>query len=331
MATVPWTARAYDTLPGSPAGIGVGFAVALLAAFLLGGLLFEGTRDARDFPLAIFHILFAAYAASGYAYAVLAVRRTAAELAGNIEMQPTEHEIRARIGTYPWWALVLVGGAAVLLSIPVTIETTPAGTEPFAWRQWNYEVWWHRLLGPFFWWWGACLFYVITVESLRLSRLSKRLGTIDLFDLQPFQPLVRQGLTNAFLVLGLASVASLFMLESGFATMMVRIWVTSVVFAWIGLMLPLRGVRTRIRATKAAELDWCREALKQSRDTLKRGTGDPRPLADVLAYTERIEAMRHWPFDNPTLVRFALYLLIPLASWTGGAIVELGLDRLLSS
>ena len=40
--------------------------------------------------------------------------------------------------------------------------------------------------------------------------------------------------------------------------------------------------------------------------------------------------MRNWPFDNPTLVRFALYLLIPLASWTRGAMVELGLDRLLS-
>ncbi len=327
---MPWTARAYDALPGSPIRVGVGLAVVLLASFLIGGPFVGGTGDPRDFLLAIVHILFAAYASFGYAHGVLAVRRTAAELAANVEMQTVEREIAARIGSYPWWALVLVGGVAVLLSIPVTLETTPAGIDPFEWRTWTYEVWWHRLVGPFFWWWGACLFYIITADSVRLSRLSRNLGEIDLFDPRPFQPLIRQGLTNAILVIGLASVASLFMLESGFAAMMVRIWVASVVFAWIGLMLPLRGVRARIRTAKAAELDWCREALKSARGSLKAGIDEGRSLADVLAYTERIEAMRNWPFDNPTLVRFALYLLIPLASWTGGAMVELGLERLLS-
>ena len=32
--------------------------------------------------------------------------------------------------------------------------------------------------------------------------------------------------------------------------------------------------------------------------------------------------MREWPFDASTLARFGLYLLIPLGSWAGGALVE---------
>jgi len=43
-----------------------------------------------------------------------------------------------------------------------------------------------------------------------------------------------------------------------------------------------------------------------------------------------IENQRNWPFENSILVRFALYLLIPLGSWLGGAFVERGLDLILS-
>ena len=45
-------------------------------------------------------------------------------------------------------------------------------------------------------------------------------------------------------------------------------------------------------------------------------------LPALVAYEARLEAVREWPFDNSTLRRFALFLLIPLASWVGGALVE---------
>ena len=53
-------------------------------------------------------------------------------------------------------------------------------------------------------------------------------------------------------------------------------------------------------------------------------------IAEIIAYKSVIENIRNWPFDNPTLTRFALYLLIPLVSWFGGAFVERGLDLFLS-
>ena len=40
-------------------------------------------------------------------------------------------------------------------------------------------------------------------------------------------------------------------------------------------------------------------------------------------------AVSEWPFDARSLGRLGLYLLIPLASWIGGALVERALDRAL--
>jgi hypothetical protein len=38
--------------------------------------------------------------------------------------------------------------------------------------------------------------------------------------------------------------------------------------AWAGMMLPLQGIRKKIRAAKEKELDWCNRALIIARDEL---------------------------------------------------------------
>jgi hypothetical protein len=40
-------------------------------------------------------------------------------------------------------------------------------------------------------------------------------------------------------------------------------------------------------------------------------------LPGLLAFEKRIEFVREWPFDAPTLTRFFLYIAIPLGSWVG--------------
>ena len=95
-------------------------------------------------------------------------------------------------------------------------------------------------------------------------------------------------------------------------------------------MLPLSGIRKKIRAAKDRELDWCRRTLKIARDEMKSGAGEQQSIAEIVAYRSMIEKIRNWPFDNPTLVRFTLYIMIPLVSWLGGAFVERGLNIFLS-
>ena len=46
-------------------------------------------------------------------------------------------------------------------------------------------------------------------------------------------------------------------------------------------------------------------------------------------YVYLVESVREWPLGAPALLRFALYLLIPVGSWAGGAMVERAIDVLL--
>ena len=331
--TTPWTSRAYDALPGNPISIGTGFAIGLLIAFFVGRAIFGNDNDAtpEELRVAVTQILITAYCATAYAYLLTAARRTTHKLSLAIQNLPDRGAIVDRAGRHLKWVLPLVGAATYLIiGVGVTNATTPEPVNPWSWEGWNYEVFWHRATTVLFVWWIGCFNYVIVVESARLSRMSNNIETLDLLDMQPYQPLIRQGLTNALLVIGMVSVISLLGVESRYWPTLVGFWIGFTVLAWIGLMLPLRGIRNKFRLTKNQELDWCRQRLKASRDVLKSGSGEGRSIADTLAYQTMINDLRNWPFDNSTLFRFTLYLLIPLGSWLGGAFVERGLDLFLS-
>ncbi|MDJ0700856.1 MAG: hypothetical protein QNJ07_13460 [Woeseiaceae bacterium] len=329
----PLTLRAYDALPGHPFWIGIAFTVALIVVFFAGRMIVDGASDSTpdDLRIAITQILMATYSASAYAYLLTSARRTTQDLSSVAPELPQWRAAVDLAGKHPWWILALVGTASILLvGVPATNATTPAPVNPWEWRAWNYDVFWHRVTSVFFVWWIGCFCYVVVVESARLSRLSKDIESVDLLDMTPYRPLMRQGLTNALLVVGMASVLSLLAVEARYVPMLALFWIEFVVLAWIGMMLPLRGIRRKIRAAKERELDWCRRKLRTSRDGLKSGSDEGRSIAEILAYKGMIEDLRNWPFDSPTLVRFSLYLLIPLGSWLGGAFVERGLDLVLS-
>jgi hypothetical protein len=331
--TTPWTLRAYDALPGNPIWIGIVFTIGLLLIFFVGRALVDGAEYSTpdDLRVAITQILMTAYSASAYAYLLMSARRTTHDLSPVARNVPHWQTIVDRAGKHPRWILLLVGAASFLIvGVAVTNATTLEPANPWEWRNWSYDIYWHRATTVLFVWWIGCFCYVTVAESARLSHLSDDIDTPDLLEMLPYQPLIRQGLTNALLVIGMVSVLSLLGVESRYGPVLVGFWITFIMLAWIGMMLPLRGIRKKIRAAKDQELDWCRQSLKVSRDTLKSGAGEQQSISEIMAYRTMIENIRNWPFDNPTLVRFALYLLIPLGSWLGGAFVERGLDFFLS-
>lgn len=331
--TTPWTLRVYDALPGNPLWIGIGFTVGLVLFFFIGrfALGYDIGSDPNDLRVAITQILMMTYFASAYVGLLATARRTTHDLSPVGQEGDDWSSAIDRAGKHRRGVLPILGIASYLIvGVGVTNLTTPAPTNPWDVTGWSYDVYWHRITTVFHVWWVACSCYVVIVESVRLSRLSDRVASVDLLDLAPYRPLVRQGLVNALLLIGGVSVMSLLGVESRYGSMLAGFWISSILLAWAGLMLPLRGIRRKIREAKDQELDWCRRALIGERDDLKAGADKQTNIGQVVAYQEMINDIRNWPFDNPTLVRFALYLLIPLGSWLGGAFVERGLDVFLS-
>ena len=102
-----------------------------------------------------------------------------------------------------------------------------------------------------------------------------------------------------------------------------------VVLAVLALVVPVLGVRVRVRAEKRAELARIDADLRRLRDADRAGrAAPPGRLSDLVTMRAYFQALPEWPFDASTLARFALYLLIPLGSWVGGALIERWVDRL---
>ncbi len=97
----------------------------------------------------------------------------------------------------------------------------------------------------------------------------------------------------------------------------------------IGLVYALLPVHRLIRDAKRTELDWCRDALIRERTKLQEGGAERSRFDEIVAYRNVVEGVSAWPADSSTVVRISLYLLIPLGSWAGGAIVERFVDSLL--
>jgi hypothetical protein len=337
---VPWSERLALRLCGSPLRLSLAIGAILLALFLaveaaLGRLalaLATPWRAQSDLRFALLIIAMVAYLPGAYAVGTRGARRTIEELLPALR---GEREERARLaagaGRYSAAPLRRAGlaGTALLLLVPLAVDQD-LGTYVL-WR-FHPEPIFLRLLLPVAGWFVGRFFYAVYAESRRLSRIGRELLRVDLLDPRPAAPLARQGLRYALLTIGIGSIISLFFLDPdlrpadrpGMIPVLLAAHAAIALLAGLALALPARGAREAIRAAKRAELDWCDAALRRARE----GAGG-HGLADLVAWRGLVESAREWPFDAPTLLRFALYLGIPLGSWLGGALVERVLDALL--
>jgi len=170
----------------------------------------------------------------------------------------------------------------------------------------------------------------------RQSQVFREVGRqhveVDLLDPSALAPFAAVGLMNAgFWFIG-SAIASLLMASTAGMWIVVMVIVVTTGFGIAGLIVPSRGLHAHIRERKRAELGRIRDALVVEREALfSSTTPSPTPprMHAMLAYEARIESVREWPFDTSTLSRFALFLLIPLVSWIGGALVERAVDAAL--
>lgn len=280
--------------------------------------------DSGQVRVAITHIACFAYLMGAFVHAARSYEESIRRIAPMLDSGP-ELE-RALDTSHERTALLIAGFAGVGIWLLATVVSP--GSDWFDPREWNVPIVWHRVMGLGLGVLGTRLGVLLVLQSSRLSQLAKHIHELDLLDLSGLQAFTRQGLTNALLIPGFAAAFSLFLLTPGYLGLAGGAWLLASLVAGTGLLLPLLGVRRRIREAKQAELGWCRARLREARRTLAEGQAGAR-IDELLAWEARVESIREWPLDTTALSRFGLYLLIPLGSWSAAALVERFIDRAL--
>ena len=85
-------------------------------------------------------------------------------------------------------------------------------------------------------------------------------------------------------------------------------------------MVPTKGIRTRIKELKRAEL----ADISKKMDALLAGTsaGREKELADLVAYQAIVEKAKIWPVPLPFYARFAFFVFFPPMVWLVAGMIE---------
>ncbi len=327
-----WTPSAFSAIGLSPIAVGPVLGLAALLVFALQELALGrfalavlpgdpmGVLD--DVRVTVTHIAIVAYLVTAAAYATRVTERTVARLRPLLE--PATSLDRDPQERYP---LRIVGLLSIGLILLINATVSP-GSISYNPATWHPETGWHRVLSFVIGFWAFRLVAVITIDSLRLSRLAQAIREVDLLDLRPLAPFVTQGLANVLLVVGFVAVFALFLVDPRYLTLFVPTFLFTMLAAAVALALPVWGCHQRIQTAKRDELSWCRHRIRAARQALEQGRTSTG-LDELVAWEGRIERVRAWPFDAAVVARFGLYLLIPIGSWSGGALVERLIDSFL--
>lgn len=340
--TVPWCLRPYARLPVQPiwigALIGAGYLIAVAVFFAIAGepgdMMPEGVRaEGRAFwEIPGWWTLLVNAAMMGFAPTVMAttlrsVEQDVRDLAPALDLggASLEEEIRRVVrlqpGTLRW-----VGATTGLLMLAVTFldpglwagRERPPLTNPFL----LWFICQQVLLG---WLWSRAVVADVTT-AWAVSRLSERIGNVDLLDLRPMGVFTRRGVRSVlYWMVGLA-MFSLFWLAPNPGQSNLFPFVLLIGLAAANLGVLVRAARRTIRAEKDAQLLRLRAAIRADQTSLLEGGPEAAPAAARLPALFTAEArtasVGELAFDASTLLRFGLYVTLGVGSWVGGALIE---------
>jgi hypothetical protein len=336
--------RLVESAPVPPLLVGAAIAAGVLLLCLVAeaawgdlAAIASGERSHQkvgDYVFSLVLSLFAGYVPAAHSVALSSQRHAFDALRPALRGTGAElSALRAEVTRFDAGALRAAGawGVGVSLLVPLLVDQSLGA---YRIGEFNAMALVHRLLLPLIGWMIGRFGYVAMVGSGRLAGLAERMD-VDLLDLSPLAPLVRHGLRNALLYVGVVSITLL--LATAWGTRPGLAWVLagglalSLALGAMALLVPVRGAHAVIREAKRAELAWCNRAIRRRRDALRAGSGasDAAPLVELVGYRNLVDSVREWPVDASTLTRFALYLAIPVGSWLGGALVERLVNALL--
>jgi hypothetical protein len=333
----PWLLRVFNLTDLAPIWVALAIGAAGYAFFLLYSGAFgasvgrlERLSLQNPWGAELILILLIGLAPAVTAYSVRGALRDLDALLPLLDVPPEQlGELRRQITTYSPAALSAIGLVFALGTVGVFVldsshwsggEVPPPSHPSFIWLIGRNAV--NT--------WLLSRALVLEVSFARgFSRLGERLGPIDLLDPSALRPFGTRALRSVLLWMLIASFWALLYVGSWAAGVFPLVLALIAVVAFSAFLIPVLGAHRRIREAKQARLAALRAAIQQLAARMMADAENPQPagrLADLIAYEARIAAVREWPFDTPTLLRFALYLSLGLGSWLGGAVVERALD-----
>jgi hypothetical protein len=345
----PWTFRRILALPGSPLAIGAG---AVLLCFILSAIWgnaageWQGIRlEGRLFflhPLAVTDLFYAVYlgfALVALLYLVRGADRDLSRLGPALGLEAGAlEEVRCdvlsvssrslRAGTVAGLAVAAFDIWVVFALIDMERFNSPSAVYlvGVVTREILFSVLTLRVLG-----WAV-------IVAMRLSRLARDRVRVRLVDVRELQPFAQNGIRLAFfwLLLWAIWVPMLLAIPLG-ADALVAFLVllgVGITLSAIAIVIPTLGAHRRIREAKVAELAEVRRAIERAREAAleanhPESAAAATRLPGLIAYEAHIAGAPEWLLDARSLGRVALYLLIPVASWVAGALVERVVDTAL--
>ncbi len=344
-AATSWNDRIFGSIPLPPMLIAAGLALTILSLFVattfaagdLSRFMEQDTRwwQDRDVRLAVLLTLIAAYLPAARRIEELGARRNLEELRSSSRWGPGQFEAASEnfLSVEPRARRILV--ARALLIIPVTallIDRDPSLY--FQSYYWDVAHFWTYGLAGMVCWNTGVLAHAVSMHRRVFSEMARILPGMDLLNLGIFKPFTRQALLSALPGVVTLSLFSLNFADRGFLWAIGFLWSVTLFWTTTSAYLLMRGVRDRIREEKRLEFARVNSAIRGDLTALRDSPIGTRvgelTLGDMLAYRAFVESVSEWPFDASMRARFLLYLVIPLGSWLGGALVDRLLDGLLA-
>jgi hypothetical protein len=191
----------------------------------------------------------------------------------------------------------------------------------------NATLVWGVAMAALFWVLACQMMLVIYNNSRTFGMLGRNLTKIDLLNRASLVPFARVGIRNLLVYFGAYALLPLIYLHGTVYTpaLFASLAVT-IPFAVLTLLIPILPVHRRIKQEKTAELDRIQLAMHGNRAALDDSAiavdAGHVGFTDLMLYRQMIEGVREWPIDAPVVVRLGIYVVIPLLTWFGAAIVE---------
>ncbi|MBT8146144.1 MAG: hypothetical protein KJN90_04780 [Gammaproteobacteria bacterium] len=185
--------------------------------------------------------------------------------------------------------------------------------------------------------WACILQNMVIIFSnmLRFNRLAKHNSRVNLMDIKALVPFTQVGISTILLFSGPYSLFPWTIYDS--IDLLVPLLISAAIVTPVAvayLLLPLLGVRNRIRKVKRREIELVSQALKGNRDALKdtllANEANTISTANLTLYKNKIEHVTEWPFDNSALVRIFSYVIVPVIAWVGDIATEQAIEEFLN-